>query len=64
MKISIVTAYHNRKQLFYNTLKSISKSSVKDIEVIVVDDGSNEEHRLEDLTQEFPYLKIIRLEKR
>ena len=64
MKISIVTAYHNRKQLFYNTLKSISKSSIKDIEVVVVDDGSNEEHRLEDLTQEFPYLKIIRLEKK
>ena len=63
MKISIVTAYFNRKQLFYNTLKSIDKSSIKNLEVIVVDDCSSEEHRLEDLTEEFPFLKIIRLEK-
>lgn len=62
--ISIVTAYHNRKQLFYNTLKTIEKSSVKNFEVIVVDDCSDEEHRLEDLVVEFPFLKIIRLEKK
>lgn len=61
--ISIVTAYFNRKKLFYNTLKSISNSKVKDIEVIVVDDCSSDEHRLEDLTEEFPFLKVIRLEK-
>lgn len=61
--ISIVTAYFNRKNLFYNTLRSINNSSIKDIEVIVVDDCSSEEHRLEDLKEEFKFLKVIRLEK-
>jgi glycosyltransferase involved in cell wall biosynthesis len=61
--ISIVTGYYNRKDLFYRTLKSITKSKFKDIELIAVDDGSSPEHRLEDLTHEFPFLKIIRLEK-
>jgi GT2 family glycosyltransferase len=61
--ISIVTGYYNRKELFIRTLKSITKSSYNDFEVIAVDDGSSPEHRLEDLTTEFPFLKIIRLEK-
>jgi glycosyltransferase involved in cell wall biosynthesis len=61
--ISIVTGYYNRKGLFARTLLSISKSAYKDIEVIAVDDGSSPEHRLEDLTTEYPFLKVIRLEK-
>jgi len=61
--ISIVTGYYNRKNLFYETLLSITRSKYKDIELIAVDDGSSPEHRLEDLTEEFPFLKIIRLEK-
>ena len=61
--ISIVTAYYNRKRLFVETLRSIAKSAYKDFEVIAVDDASNEEERLEDLQSEFPFLKIIRLEK-
>jgi GT2 family glycosyltransferase len=61
--ISIVTAYYNRKDLFIRTLKSIVKSRFKDFELIAVDDGSSPEHRLEDLIEEFPFLKIIRLEK-
>jgi len=60
--ISIVTAYHNRLQLFINTLKSIESSEIKDFEVIAVDDGSSDEHRLERLLPRFPYLKIIRIE--
>jgi glycosyltransferase involved in cell wall biosynthesis len=60
--ISIVTAYFNRKKLFSNTLLRLQKSSFKDFEVIVVDDGSNEENRLEDLEAEFHFLKVIRLD--
>ena len=60
--ISIVTAYYNRKQLFYETLKSIAKSSYKDIECIAVDDASDEEERIEDLCEEFSFLKVIRIE--
>lgn len=62
MKISIVTAYYNRKKLFRNTLLQLKYSSVTDFEVIAVDDGSTEENRLEDLQNEFSFLKIIRIE--
>jgi glycosyltransferase involved in cell wall biosynthesis len=61
--ISIVTGYYNRKGLFIRTLNSIVKSKFKDFEIIAVDDGSSPEHRLEDLTGLYPFLKIIRLEK-
>lgn len=66
MKISIVTAYYNRKKIFNTTLLSISKQIENhrlDIEVIAVDDGSDEDERLEDLANKYPFLKIIRLEK-
>jgi glycosyltransferase involved in cell wall biosynthesis len=62
MKISIVTAYYNRKKLFYNTLSRLQLSVVKDFEVIAVDDGSSDDNRLEDLQKEFSFLKVIRLD--
>lgn len=63
--ISIVTAYYNRKQLFINTLQSIKQQDSKYLlEVIAVDDGSDENERLEDLISQFPFLKVIRLEKK
>lgn len=62
-KLSVVTAYYNRKELFIRTLKTINNSKyAKDIEVIVVDDGSREEERLEDLLGTFNFdFKVIRL---
>jgi glycosyltransferase involved in cell wall biosynthesis len=60
--ISIVTAYYNRKKIFIKTLESISKSNVKNFEVIAVDDGSRESERIEDLTETFPFLRVIRIE--
>ena len=61
--ISIVTAYYNRKKLFVNTLQSIiNQQFTEDFEVIAVDDGSREEERLEDLTETFPFLKVIYLD--
>ncbi|MEQ3661940.1 MAG: glycosyltransferase [Flavobacterium sp.] len=62
--ISVVTAYYNRKKLFLRTLESMKPYWGKiDFEVIVVDDGSDEQERLEDLKTDFPFLKVIRLEK-
>lgn len=63
--ISIVTAYYNRRALFIRTLESIKKQKHKSaFEVIAVDDGSEENERLEDLISEYSFLKIIRLEKK
>ena len=63
--ISIVTAYYNRRALFIRTLESIKKQNHKSaFEVIAVDDGSEENERLEDLISEYSFLKIIRLEKK
>ena len=61
--LSIVTAYHNRRDLLINTLKTINNSEIKDIEFIVVDDCSSDEHRVEGLVENFPFLKVVRLEK-
>jgi len=60
--ISVVTAYYNRKKLFHNTLLSMAKSTYKDFEVIAVDDASKEEERLEDLIQEFSFLRVVRVD--
>ena len=64
--MSLVTAYYNRKQLFYNTLKSIEKSSLKnDLEIIVVDDASNDDQRIEDFIENFDLnLKLLRIERK
>ena len=63
MKISIVMAYHNRRQLLYTTLQTIAKSKHSDVEVIVVDDASKEEERVESLCLEFPFLQVLRIEE-
>lgn len=61
-KISVVSPYFNRKLEIINTLKMMSMSSFKDFEFIVVDDASSQGHRLEDLVDTFPFLKVIRVE--
>lgn len=64
MNISIVTSYYNRKELLYRTLLSINESKQKNIEFIVVDDGSDENERIEDFMNEFKFLKVVRIEKK
>jgi len=60
-KISIVMAYFNRKRQLYNTLKSIEKTAHTSFEVILIDDHSKEEERVEDIAVLFPFLKVIRV---
>lgn len=60
--ISIVTSYFNRKQQFLQTLYSISISEYSQYQVIVVDDGSDEQNRLQQDTKQYDFLKIIRIE--
>jgi len=64
VKVSIIMAYYNRRELFINTLKSIKESTIKDIEVIVIDDASKESERLEDLLPNSPFLRVVRVEKK
>jgi len=65
MKISIATSYYNRKPQFINTLKTIQKSKqIDNVELIVVDDCSDDEHRLDDIPQQFSFVKVIRLESK
>lgn len=56
MKLSIVIPYYNRRQLLENVLKSINK--IWEIEIIVIDDGSDEENRVI-----YDWCKVIRLER-
>ena len=62
MLISIVMAYYNRKPQFLRTLESIKRSNIKDFELIIVDDASDIEHRLEDTAAQHPFIKLIRVE--
>jgi glycosyltransferase involved in cell wall biosynthesis len=60
--ISVAMGYRNRKQLLIRTLDSIRKSLVKDYEVVIVDDASDDEHRIEDIIPLYPEIKFHRFE--
>lgn len=61
-KISIVTAYYNRKKVLWRTLKTIEKSSFKNFEFIIVDDASDSSQRIEDFAEEFSFIRLVRIE--
>lgn len=54
--------YRNRKHLLIRTLESIRKSSIKNYEIVIVDDASSEEHRIEDILPLYPEIKFHRFE--
>lgn len=61
--ISVVTAYFNRRKLFVRTLDSLVQYVGKvNFELVVVDDGSREEERLEDLEMKYDFLRVVRIE--
>jgi len=65
-EISIVMAYYNRKELLINTLKTIESSKYRDIlEIIVVNDASDESQNIDNLKKIFNLnLKIININKK
>lgn len=60
--ISICMTYKNRKRQLIQTLYSIKNTSHNDFEVIIVDDASDSDHRIEDILPEFPFVRLIRIE--
>ena len=65
-KISIVTAYYNRRKLLHNTLKTIEHTKYNElVEIIIVDDNSNDNNRIDDFPSLFKLdIKLIRIEQK
>jgi len=64
--ISIVMAYHNRRKLLYNTLKSIaSQNYLSTLEIIIVNDASEISQSIDDFALTFNKLniKVINISK-
>jgi len=59
--ISIVMAYHNRKSQLIKTLTSINKTNYdkNKLQIIIVNDSSNEEHSINDLIDIFIELDLF-----
>lgn len=52
--------YYNRRELLINTLNSIQKFVKNyDVEILIVDDASDDQHRIDDMSEKFPNLNII-----
>jgi glycosyltransferase involved in cell wall biosynthesis len=64
--LSIVIPYYNRRQLLINTLRSIAcYKRDYPIEVIIVDDGSDREHQIDDIGSLIPLtIKLLVLERK
>jgi glycosyltransferase involved in cell wall biosynthesis len=66
--ISIVMGYYNRKEQLLFTLETILKQYNKhnfDLEIIIVDDASNDENKLEDIMGNYPFkIKLISIDKK
>jgi len=61
MKLSIVIPYFNRKPLLLTVLKSFNINYP--VEVVIVDDGSSQEHHVDDIINDYDFgIKLIKLE--
>ena len=61
MKISIAMSYHNRKDLLLTTLKTLSYYKEDIHEVVIVDDASSPEHKI-DFINDFDFkIKLIEI---
>lgn len=56
----IVPVYNTNINYFFNCLKSIASSSIKNMEVIIIDDGSSIDYS--ELQQAFPNFKFVKTE--
>ena len=64
-KVSIVMAYYNRLEVLKVTLRTISKTRYGNVEIIIVDDGSDDSQRCEKLQGYCGLdIKILRVDKK
>lgn len=62
--VSIVMGYYNRIDQTEITLDTISKTEYKNFEVIIVDDGSTDQHDLKKIIYKYNYyIKLIKINK-
>lgn len=59
MKVSIIIPTYNEKDVLQKCLDSLSKQTYKDIEVIIVDDGSTDPTSLKELRGASGYFKLL-----
>lgn len=66
VEFSIVMSYNNRKPQLIRTLKSIELSErIDEVEVIIVNDGSDDNHNLNNIEKDFKFpIKVINIEKK
>lgn len=64
VKISIIMPVYNQAEFLEETFKSITRQTLKDIEVICVNDGSTDDTQktLEALKERYPFIKIYTTE--
>lgn len=51
--ITIMTPVYNRRGTIQRTINSVQAQTFRDIEYIIVDDGSDESQRIDDIVDEF-----------
>lgn len=63
-KVSVIIPCYNRKQYIDECIRSVLASTIKDIEVILVDDGSSDETRgiLEKADEAYDNVKVVKCE--
>lgn len=60
MKVSLLITYFNRKSQFIKTMESIMLSKINrdNLETIIIDDGSDDNERIEDVLDNFSHLNL------
>ena len=58
MKVSVIIPTYNRKHTLGRAIESIISQTIKPLEIIIVDDGSNDGTR-EWIKQEYPFIKYL-----
>lgn len=60
MKVSIVSTYYNRRPQLIAALISLENYiKDRDVEIIIIDDASRDDQRIDDIQQLFPNLNIV-----